>query len=88
LTLFLGNVVPNGTAGDFCLSPESHGDSLTLMAQRVAHRNANARANFREQFDQLAFRSLNTIPNKHDANNCVKRLNNIRVQHLSERMLP
>ena len=86
--LFLGNVVPNGPACEFRLSPEFYRDFLWLTAQRVTYRNADARVQFLKRFEQLVFSSLNTIPNKHDANNCVKRLNNLRVQHLSERMPP
>lgn len=76
--LCLSNVVPNGTAGECRLSPEFREESLRLLSQGLAHRKANARANYLKRFEQLAFSSLNTIPNKHDANNCVKRLNNIR----------
>jgi len=86
--LFLGNVVRNGAVGGCWLLPEFHKESLRLMAQGLAHRKANARANYLKRFEQLAFSSLNTIPNKHDADNCVKRLNNIRVQHLEESALP
>ena len=88
LALRLGNVGWNGIVGGrwpllvFCE------ESLRLMAQGLAHRKANARVNYLKRFEQLAFSSLNTIPNKHDANNRVKRLNNIRVQHFLERALP